>query len=310
MPPALFVVGTSRSGTSWVFDLCASHPDMSMGYESKLPIEGIEIHRRWAERLGDRTADHAAMAELLSNVRDGIDDPSNTELLRLLDRPDVVDRAVAANEDRPGWASICEAVFCSLEGTTNWGNKMLRIELVPTVLEHWPDARFLVLSRDPRGVVASQATRFEHSLEYSAVYWNTHTRWIMDHVGDDPRYCVVDLVDLARAPEPTLEWAFDAVGLSTEPVAELVERFPGAPERPDAWRHTLGEDRQRRIEEYCYDAMVAFGYRPELAAGPRRISTARRALTLARQHGGEVLRDPASIRRKQVGRRLRAALGR
>ena len=43
MPPALFVVVTSRSGTSWVFDLCASHPDMSMGYESKLPPKVRDI---------------------------------------------------------------------------------------------------------------------------------------------------------------------------------------------------------------------------------------------------------------------------
>lgn len=306
MPPALFVVGTSGSGTSWVFDLCASHPDMSMGYESKLPVEGIAIHRRWEDRLHDRDD----MARFFAELRDGIDDPSNTELFGLLDRADVVERAVEANRARPGWASICEAIFRSLEGTTHWGNKMLRIELVPTLLEHWPDSRFLVLTRDPRAVVASQSKKFDHSLEYSAVYWNTHARWILDHVDDDERYRVVDLVDMARDPAPTLEWAFASVGLSTEPVAGLIERFPGDPERLDARRRSLPEDRQRRIEEYCYDAMVALGYRPELAAGPRRIGRLRRAITLAREHGSELLRDPRSIRRKQVGRRIRSTLGR
>jgi len=306
MPPALFVVGTSRSGTSWAFDLCASHPDMSMGYESKLPVEGIEVHRRWKDRLGDRSGMEAFFAAL----RQEVDDPSNADLLSRLEQPDVVDRALAANRERPGWSAICEAIFCSLEDTTHWGNKMLRIELVPALLEHWPDARFLVLTRDPRGVMASQSKMFDHSVEYSALYWNTHANWIVEHVGDDPRYRVVDLVDMARDPAPSLEWAFSSVGLSTEPVPGLVERFPGDPERLEAWRRTLAPDRQRRIEEYCYDAMEQLGYRPELAAGPRRLGPVRRAVALAREHGGELLRDPGSIRRKQVGRRIRSALGR
>lgn len=306
MPPALFVVGTSRSGTSWVFDLCASHPDMSMGYESKLPVEGIEIHRRWADKLVDLDSTRSFMAEL----RAEIDDPSNAELQSLLDRTDVIERVYEANRDTPGWASICATIFRSLEDTSHWGNKLLRIELMPILTEQWPDARFIVLTRDPRGVMASQSKKFDHSVEYSAMYWNTHANWVLDHVGDDPRCRVVDLVDMARDPAPTLEWAFSEVGLSTEPIAGLIERFPGDPDRLDAWRRTLGDDDKRRIEEYCFDAMSALGYRPELATGPRRIGPVRKAVALVREHGGQILRDPGSIRRKQVGKRLRSALGR
>lgn len=313
MPPALFVVGTSRSGTSWVFDLCASHPDMSMGYESKLPVEGIEVFRRFADRLATASDQRAVMAELFRALHDEIDDPTSTELFTRLTDPAVIDRAVAAHEATPGWPAVCEAVFRALEDTTHWGNKLLRIELMPTLREQWPDARFLVLTRDPRGVMASQAKKFDHSVEYSAMYWNTHAEYVRDRLGlrpgeHDDRCFVVDLVEMARDPEPALHWAFSSVGLDTAPVADLIERFPGDPDRLDRWRHSLDPGRQRRVEEYCFDQMRSLGYEPELASGPRRIGRVRKVVALVREHGGELLRDPGSIRRKQVGRRVKAAL--
>ncbi len=314
MPPALFVVGTSRSGTSWVFDLCASHPDMSMGYESKLPVEGIEVFQHHADRLRTPgSARRAGMVELFAALHDEIDDPTSAELFTRLTQPEVVDRAVAAYEQSPGWPAVCAAIFCSLEDTTHWGNKSLRIELTPTLLEQWPDARFLVLTRDPRGVMASQSKKFDHSVEYSALYWNTHAEFVRDRIGlrpgeHDDRHLVVDLVAMARDPRPALAWAFDAVGLDASPIEELVERFPGDPDRLDRWRATLEPARQRRVEEYCFDQMTALGYEPELATAPRTISRPRKIIAITREHGSELLRDPGSIRRKQVGRRVKAAL--
>lgn len=314
MPPALFVVGTSRSGTSWVFDLCASHPDMSMGYESKLPVEGIEVYRRFADRLRSTGPSRSvAMSDLFGALHDEIDDPTSTELFTRLRDREVIERAVRAHEQSPGWPAVCETIFCSWEGTSHWGNKLLRVELTPTLREQWPDARFLILTRDPRGVMASQAKKFEHSVEYSAMYWNTHAEFVRDRIGlrpgeHDEHHIVVDLVEMARDPRPTLEWAFGSVGLDTAPIEDLVERFPGDPDRLDNWRHNLDPGRQRRVEEYCFDQMRSLGYEPELATGPRPIGRVRKVLAMAREHGGELVRDPGSIRRKQVGRRVKAAL--
>ena len=314
MPPALFIVGTSRSGTSWVFDLCASHPDMSMGYESKLPIEGIEVTRRFADRLrADGPARRRAMADLFAALHDEVDDPSSAELASRLTRPDVIDAAVTAYDSRPGWPAICEAVVCSLEDTSHWGNKLLRVELTPTLSEQWPDARFLVLTRDPRGVMASQSKKFDHSIEYSAMYWNTHAEFVRDRIGlrpgeHDTHHYVVDLVEMARDPRPALEWAFSSVGLDTDPIGDLVEQFPGDPDRLDNWRRTLEPARQRRVEEYCFEQMRSLGYEPELATEQRSIGPVRKLVAMTREHGSELLRDPGSIRRKQVGRRVRAAL--
>ncbi|MEZ5237909.1 MAG: sulfotransferase [Microthrixaceae bacterium] len=307
MSTALWIVGTTRSGTSWMFDLVASHPDVSMGYESKIPIEGIGIYERWRDRLGDPLA----MAGLLEDIRLTVDDPSNAGNNEVaFTQPDLALRIHEAHEAAPGWATVCEHLFRSVEGTSHWGNKMLRIEQTPTILEHWPDSRFLVLVRDPRGVVASQSVKFGHSLDYSAMYWLTHAEWVLERLPGDDRYRVVDLVEAARDPRPHLEWLFSSAGLSTEPIDELIERFPGDPERLQKWRHELEPEVQRRMEEYCFEPMGRLGYEPELATGPRRLSTLRRLWAQAETYGARPARAPGEIGRKQVIPRLRESLRR
>ena len=80
MATAVWVVGTTRSGTSWVFDLVASHPDVSMGYESNIPVEGISVYDRWKDRLGDPLA----MAGSARGPAHRIDDPTTPATTRLL----------------------------------------------------------------------------------------------------------------------------------------------------------------------------------------------------------------------------------
>ena len=306
MSTVVWVVGTTRSGTSWVFDLVASHPDVSMGYESKIPVEGIVVYERWKERLGDPLA----MAGLLEDLRLSIDDPTNegnNEAAFL--QPDLPRRIHEAHEAAPGWATVCAELFTAVEGTSHWGNKMLRVELTPLLREHWPDSRFLVLTRDPRGVLASQAKKFDHSLDYSAMYWLTHANWVLERIRDDPAYRVVDLVDMARDPRPHLEWLFTEAGLSTDPIDELVQRFPGDPDRLDSWREKLDPHRQRRMEEYCYSQMRALGYEPELASHQRDLGRARRLWAQVRTYGSRVAAAPDKVRQKQVFKRLQAAMG-
>ena len=304
MPPPLFIVGTARSGTSWAFDLIASHPEMSMGFESKLPLEGAELYRQFGSITGP-----SDLKRLFTQIQEQIDDPMTTELYRLLDQPEVLDSAWAAYQSSLGWSAICESIFCSLDSSTHWGNKLLRIETTPDLLELWPDSRFIVLTRDPRAVVASQEVKFDTSIAYSATYWLTHADWVLNRIENDPRYLVVDLTEMATDPRPTLEWAFSETALSCEPIEELIAAHPGDPKRLEKWRGSLSADRQREVEEYCFAPMARLGYMPELATKHREISKLRRLWLVASFHGKELLKDPGSIRRKRVFKRLGAVLG-
>lgn len=304
MPPPLFIVGTARSGTSWAFDLIASHPDMSMGFESKLPLEGAELYRQFGSLSSKED-----LLRLFAELQGQIDDPMNTELYRLLDQPEVLEAAWEAYQSAPGWAAICEAIYCSLDSTTHWGNKLLRIETTPDLLKLWPEARFIVLTRDPRAVVASQEVKFDTSIAYSATYWLTHADWVLNRILDDSRYLVVDLTEMATDPRPTLEWAFSETALDCEPIEALIADHPGDPGRLEKWRGSLSADRQREVEEYCFAPMTRLGYQPELATKHREIGKLRRLWLVASFHGRELLKDPGSIRRKRVFKRLGAVLG-
>ena len=297
MATAVFVVGTTRSGTSWVYDLVASHPDLSFGYESKLPVEGIGIYRRWAGRL----VDEAGAAGLLQALRHGIDDPANESWTeRVFDDPDLPTRVLAAHRADPRWGAVCEQVFLAQEHTTHWGNKTVRMSANDLLQRHFPDSRFLVLVRDPRAVVASQSERFGHSLEYSVMYWMAHATRVLAESIRHPHHRVVDVADMARDPRPELRWLFSSAELDTSPVEGLVASYPGDAERLDRWRGTLGSDRQRRVEEYCFEPMLQLGYVPELATGPVVLPRRHRAWALARAHGLDVLSEPTAIRRKRV----------
>ncbi len=303
MATVVWVVGTTRSGTSWVFDLVASHPDVSMGYESKIPIEGIAFYERWKDRL----TDPLAMAGLLEDLRTGIDDPTNVANNEVaFTQADLPQRIFEAHEADPGWATVCEQLFRAVQGTSHWGNKTLRVELTPLLEEHWPDSRFIVLIRDPRGVLASQAEKFENTLDYSAMYWLTHADWVLNVIQDNPHYRVVNLVEMARDPRPHLEWLFRESGLSLDPIEDLVQRFPGDPERLDAWRTVLPPKRQRRMEEYCYSQMKELGYTPQYATGQRRLGRSRRLWAFVHTFAGRVASSPSKLAQKQVLSRLKA----
>ncbi|MEI7888349.1 MAG: sulfotransferase, partial [Actinomycetes bacterium] len=276
MPPPLFIVGTARSGTSWAFDLIAAHPELTMGFESKLPLEGRELYRRFGSLRSQ-----SDLRRLLTKIQEQITDPTSTEFYRLIDEPKVLEASWAAYQASPGWGAICESIFCSIGLTTHWGNKLLRIETTPDLLKLWPDARFVVLTRDPRAVVASQEVKFDTSIAYSAAYWLTHADWVLNRIGEDSRYLVVDLTEMATDPGPTLEWAFSQTGLDCEPIKKLIADHPGDPKRLEKWRGSLSADRQREVEEYCFAPMTRLGYQPELATKHREIGKLRRLWLVA-----------------------------
>ena len=104
---------------------------------------------------------------------------------------------------------------------------------------------------------------FDHSLEYSAMYWLTHADWVIDASPTIPATGSSTWWRWHAIREPHLEWLFKESGLSTEPIDSGWSR--GSPVTRIAWtrwRGTLEPDRQRRMEEYCFDRMRAPGYEP------------------------------------------------
>lgn len=145
--PPILVTGADRSGTTLLYTLLASHPDVMM-------VRRTNLWRWFDSKFGD------------------LSDPSNLDrcvdaLLRYK-RLDVLDvrRDELLNEFRAGeptYGRLFELMFrqaAERQHRTRWGDKSLHTELyTDRVLEAWPDAKIVQLIRDPRDRYASVVGR-------------------------------------------------------------------------------------------------------------------------------------------------------
>jgi hypothetical protein len=297
----LFVVGAARSGTSYLHSLLNCHPAICMSYESSLPLEGHHLYRQAA----------------------GLDTPTgfNRYLDRLYDLEKKEDknqwlcRSIQANRHRlfhrhkhhRRFQGILEDIFHFACPTLScFGNKMLRAELCPDIEALWPNARFIVLIRDPRAVVASQIKRFSgRRLAYAAIYCNTHMIQAVKAVKDRPNHLILSYEDLVNAPEKTLLRLLTFAGLS-DPfhIKPMLARRPPHGTSVDKWRRTLTRRQIRKIETYCYDMMKTFGYTPDLATAQKTISAVEKTLELGYEKRTAMLLPPEQWRRKRLIQRF------
>lgn len=139
----ILITGADRSGTTLLYTLLASHPDVMMTRRTNL--------WRWFDQsfgdLGERENLDAILREMMRYRR-----------LDVLDiRPDEVILAFETGE--PSYGRLFEILFrqaADRHGAERWGDKSLHTELTADrVLEEWPSARIVQLVRDPRDRYAS-----------------------------------------------------------------------------------------------------------------------------------------------------------
>ena len=139
----ILITGADRSGTTLLYTLLASHPDVMMTRRTNL--------WRWFDQsfgdLGDRGNLDAILREMMRYRR--------LDVLGL--RPDEVVRAFETGE--PTYGRLFEILFrqaADRQGAERWGDKSLHTELsADRVLEEWPSARIVQMVRDPRDRYAS-----------------------------------------------------------------------------------------------------------------------------------------------------------
>jgi hypothetical protein len=151
----IFVVGTSRAGTTLMQRILTGHPELAIAPET-----------HYFDDLRDKVEDPAAPLPE-GEVRKRVED----YFLRLGDRPygyggdpdkgripraELQELAAARGGSADAhFEAFCE-IFARHRDGTRWGEKTPRhIFRIPALLSAYPDARVLVLVRDPRAVVAS-----------------------------------------------------------------------------------------------------------------------------------------------------------
>lgn len=214
----IFVAGLERSGTSLVYSLLASHPNIAMTRRTNL-------WRYFYDHYGDLTDDTALAACLDTMRRYRRLTVIGTDFDRL--RTDLL----AGDRTYARLFALIEEQHAARLGKPRWGDKSLDTERhADEILAAYPGARILHMVRDPRDRFASSATRWEHrrgGVGAGTAEWLSSVRLARSHAARHPdQYRVLRYEDLVTEPGAVLRGVCTFIG---EPYAEEMFSMAGAP---------------------------------------------------------------------------------
>ena len=194
-PPAPFVVGLTRSGTTLLRMMLDAHPLLTIPPETHFVPDLIKAARAEQGSAGML----AAMTSNRTWADFGIDDEEIRERLEQVD-----------SGDGAGAVRAFFEIYAAKHGKPRWGDKtpayMLSIQRIGRTL---PESRFIHLIRDGRDVALSQSAR---ALNEQPPPAEQAARWVK-RIGKareqaaalkGPRYVEARYEDLVRDPETTL----------------------------------------------------------------------------------------------------------
>lgn len=203
-PPAPFVVGLTRSGTTLLRMMLDAHPQLTIPPETHFVPELIAAARSG----GDADALTAAVTGNRTWGDFGI---SEAELRERFE-------ALEAGDDGAAVRAFFDT-YAARQGKPRWGDKtpayMLGVRKIGRTL---PEARFVHLIRDGRDVALSQSERAINEQPppaEQAARWVKRIRKSREQAAElsGPRYVEARYEDLVREPEPTLRRICEFVDL-------------------------------------------------------------------------------------------------
>ena len=215
-PPAPFVVGVGRSGTTLLRLMLDAHSELAIGPETQFVPELIELAERGASTT--ELVDAMAAARTWSDF--GLDAD-----------------AVRARAGGTGLADALRAfysLYAEGRGKSRWGEKtpgyVRRMEPIGELLD---EARFVHLIRDGRDVALSRRARGMGAgkpMAKTANLWRKRIEGAREAAGRLPgRYLELRYEDLVADPEPALRRVCELIELDYEPA--MMAYHDGADER-------------------------------------------------------------------------------
>ena len=194
-PPAPFVVGVNRSGTTLLRLMLDSHPELTIPPETHFVPEMIRLARRentTRKRLVRAATSHPRWGDF------GLDEEVLLERMQAL-KPLTPAGAIRVFYD----------LYAEKECKPRWGDKTPRyMRAMPRIERALPEARFIHLIRDGRDVALSQAERAlagdAPELGEVAERWRRRIETARKHAADLDHYLEVRYEDLVGDPEVAL----------------------------------------------------------------------------------------------------------
>lgn len=210
-PPAPFVVGVSRSGTTLLRLMLDAHPDLTIPAETHfVPMVANAVDRALEEGASTQTVRQRALEAMTGHPRWGD---------FRLDEADVRARMAQHDPLSPGDAirSFYEAC-AALEGKPRWGDKSPPYTYkAGRIQKALPEARFVHIIRDGRDVALSlsEVSWGPDDITVAAEKWVSELRKARKRSKNLMRgtYMEVHYEDLVTDPEPTLRRIAEFVDL-------------------------------------------------------------------------------------------------
>jgi hypothetical protein len=269
----IFIAGLERSGTSLIFALLASHPNIAMTRRTNM---WTYFYNQYGDLSQSDNFEHC-LSMMMRYKR----------LVVLKPDPDRIRREFWQGE--PTYArlfALLEEHYADRIGKPRWGDKSLNTErYADPIFEAYPGARILHMIRDPRDRYASVLTRWKYrrgGIGSGTAMWLSSAKLAERHQQRFPdHYKVIRYETLATQPEKTLREVCAFIGedyspamLSMEGAANFREdggnssygqRKPGviSTDSIGRYRQVLPMGDIAFLQMYAGQEMVYFDYQPE-----------------------------------------------
>jgi len=217
-PKPVFVSGTNRSGTTLMYALLATHPNLSM-------VRRTDMWRYFYGQFGDLNQPEnfeRCLKAMLSYKR----------IVNLKPDPERIRREFREGEASYGRLfALIHQHHAERTGKTRWGDKSLHTEeYADQIFQEFPQAKIIHLIRDPRDRYSSVLKRLKATsrrLGVDTVKWLASARAASHAAAHYPdRFLIVRYETLAQKPEETLHQVCDFIG---ESYAAQMLTMSGAP---------------------------------------------------------------------------------
>jgi hypothetical protein len=205
----IFLAGPDRSGTTLIFALLASHPNISM-------VRRTNMFRYFYRRYGD-----LSQAE---NLDQCLSDMSRFNRMRHLspDRARIRREFLEGKPDYGRLFALFHQHHAERAGKRRWGDKSLHSEhFASEIFTEFPDARIIHMTRDPRDRYASVSKRHGKSTSrlgpVTARWLNSMWAARRNQARFPDRYMVVRFEDLAGRPEESMRQICAFIGEEYSP---------------------------------------------------------------------------------------------
>lgn len=205
----IFVAGPDRSGTTLMYSLLASHPEISM-------VRRTNLWRYFYRRYGDLSEPE--------NFERCLDEMLRYRRMRHLEPDeDRIRREFSAGEPTYGRLfALFHGHNAERQGRARWGDKSLHTELFADgIFREYPEARVIHMIRDPRDRYASVSRRNGAHLDRVGAATG---RWLMSaraarrNAAKYPdRYLVVRFEDLVAEPRRVMAQVCEFAGVDFSP---------------------------------------------------------------------------------------------